>query len=166
MLEGFPPISRPDARTLILGSMPSMSSLRMGRYYAHPRNCFWPIISDLLGLVNPPYDDQINAAKEAGLAIWDVLRACERPGSLDSAIESTTMVPNDFVAFFSAHGHIDRIFFNGAKAESVYLKAVRPLLPSATRRLACHRLPSTSPAHASMNYEQKRCAWAAVVDLR
>ena len=49
-IEGFPPIASAAAHTLILGSMPSRESLARHRYYAHPRNAFWPILVELLGL--------------------------------------------------------------------------------------------------------------------
>lgn len=98
-----------------------------------------------------------------GLSIWDVLRDCVRPGSLDSDIDENTAVTNDFRAFFINHPHIGRIFFNGAKAESIYRKRVLPDLPERLAVLPMVRLPSTSPANAGMSFEQKKTAWKAIV---
>ena len=38
MINGFDPIATPDARVLILGTVPSQRSLEAGEYYAHPQN--------------------------------------------------------------------------------------------------------------------------------
>jgi hypoxanthine-DNA glycosylase len=163
-IHGFPPISRPDARILILGSMPSTESLAQGQYYAHPRNAFWPIISDLLGFDEPQYAQRIERVRARGVAVWDVLQACHRQGSLDSHIDNQTLVPNDFGSFFRRHPAIRRVYFNGAKAESVYLSKVLPGLTGTAAALPRLRLPSTSPAHAALNFGQKTAAWQVILD--
>jgi hypoxanthine-DNA glycosylase len=163
-IHGFPPISRADARILILGSMPSRESLSRRQYYAHPRNAFWPIISALLDFDEPGYPQRTHRVQDRGLAIWDVLQACFRRGSLDSDIDDRTLVPNDFGPFFREHPAIRRVFFNGAKAESVYLKRVLPGLTGEAAELPRLRLPSTSPAHAALSLEQKTAAWRVILD--
>jgi hypoxanthine-DNA glycosylase len=165
-VQGFPPISRPDARILILGSMPSRESLARRQYYAHPRNAFWPIITALLEIDTNVYEKRVEQVMHHGLAIWDVLQACFRAGSLDSAIEDRSLVVNDFNTFFLDHPHIHRVFFNGAKAEAVYRKHALPYLQGSAATLQLQRLPSTSPAHAGMSVEQKAAAWRVLLDDR
>ena len=162
-IRGFPPISRPDARTLILGSMPSRESLAQRRYYAHSRNSLWPIVSSLFKFTDNDYQQNTDLLTQNGIAVWDVLKTCFRTGSLDSDIDNSTIVTNDFQQFFTHHPNISRVFFNGAKAESVYLKYVLPGLEGTAARLKLQRLPSTSPAHASMSLEQKKSAWRVIL---
>jgi len=163
-IEGFPPLARPDARLLVLGSMPSRESLARGRYYAHPRNAFWPIMTRLFALRATAYAARAAELTRHGVAVWDVLQACVRPGSLDSAIDEASIETNDFAAFFRAHPGIRRVYFNGAKAEAVYLKRVLPTLGAAAAALPRRRLPSTSPAHAGLDLEAKAAAWKALLD--
>jgi len=163
-IRGFPPISRPDARVLILGSMPSRESLARRQYYAHPRNAFWPILTALLGIEETSYAARAKRVTQSGVAVWDVLQTCSRPGSLDSAIDERSLVPNDFASFFVDHARLRAVFFNGAKAEAIYRKHVLPLLSQAVAELPLQRLPSTSPAHASMTLKQKMAAWRVLLD--
>lgn len=155
----FPPVADEHARVLILGSMPGIASLNAQQYYAHKRNAFWPIIGELTG-VDPaaPYEVRIAALKAAGIALWDVLARCNRRGSLDSAIDAKSLTPNDFAEFFKSHPNITQVFFNGALAEKCY----RDRVPDA-QQLPCQRLPSTSPAHASLSFEQKLDAWRCAI---
>ena len=162
-IHGFPPIARPNARILILGSMPSQESLAQQKYYAHPRNAFWPILTDLLGFTETEYAKRAQRASERGVAVWDVLQNCIRQGSLDSDIDDKSAVTNDFQAFFRAHPDIRRIFFNGAKAESVYLKRILPGLDATAASIPLERLPSTSPANAGMSFDAKKSAWRAIL---
>jgi len=161
-VQSFPPITRQTARVLILGSMPGGASLRAQQYYAHPRNQFWPIVGALLGF-DPasPYEVRVDALRAADVALWDVLASCVRPGSLDSAIEQRSAVPNDFAGFLAAHPQIRRIGFNGATAEALYARLVRPQL-AASPEIQHLRLPSTSPAHAALPFAAKLRAWQVI----
>lgn len=158
-IYGFPPLARPGARILILGSMPSRESLARQQYYAHPRNAFWPILASVLEIDTTDYADRARQAMQNGIAIWDVFRDCVRPGSLDSAIDEKTAAVNDFDRFFREHPSIERILFNGAKSESAYVKRVLPDLGRQAAMILHCRLPSTSPAFAGMRFDDKLAAW-------
>ena len=165
-IQGFPPISRADAHTLILGSMPSRESLKQQRYYAHPRNSFWPILAQLLDMEGRDYSFRTKQLTLGGIAIWDVLQACFRSSSLDADIDDSTIVSNDFQGFYLQHPAISRVFFNGAKAEVVYRRQVLPDLPKKHARIPLDRLPSTSPAHASMTVAEKYHLWKVIITIR
>jgi len=162
---GLPPIENPAARVLILGSMPGIASLRAGQYYAHPRNQFWPIMGQLLAaeLTVLAYPARVQALTDAGLALWDVLQSCQRPGSLDADIAPASIVANDFAAFFQRHPTITHVYFNGAAAAQHFNRHVQPRLTHPV--LNFQRLPSTSPAHAGMNFQTKLAAWRAIVEI-
>jgi TDG/mug DNA glycosylase family protein len=162
-IHSFPPIASRLARVLILGTMPGKASLRERQYYAHPRNLFWPILGEILG-IDPAhrYEARVAAVRSAGVAVWDVLRSCTRESSLDSDIDALSVVPNDFGAFLSDHPQIRRICFNGATAEALYMRHVRPGLAAAPE-IQHLRLPSTSPANASVPLAEKLRAWRSIV---
>jgi len=157
------PIAQTDARVLILGSMPGKLSLAQQQYYAHPRNAFWKIIAHLFGFnVDLRYADKLLALQQYKLAVWDVIQCCERQGSLDSNISNASIISNDFASFFAQHPSIQHIFFNGSCAYQAYHKRVQPQLAEQWQTLACTRLPSTSPAMASLTFEQKLSAWSVI----
>ena len=164
-VHSFAPLSNPQARVLVLGSMPGLASLRLQQYYGHPQNTFWKIVGEVLGF-DPAlaYELRTAALVERRVALWDVLASCVREGSLDADIDDATVVTNDFAAFFETHPQIVRVCFNGAKAESVYKKQVLPQ-PGTQRVIDYVRLPSTSPAHAGMTLAAKLSAWAAGLGL-
>jgi len=162
-VQSFPPIADAGARILILGSMPGRESLRAGQYYAHPRNAFWPILGELAGAAPAlPYEARALKLRAAGIALWDVLASCTRRGSLDADIDPDSIHPNDFAAFFRTHPHISRVYFNGTMAEQSFRKHVLPHLVHPALHL--RRLPSTSPANASLRYEQKLEAWKTILE--
>ena len=166
MITGFPPVVAPEARVLILGSMPGKVSLDVSQYYAHPRNAFWPIICQLFNEAGQlSYDERLLLVQKNNIALWDVMRYCEREGSLDSAIEQSTVVANDFVSFFADNSSIGYLFFNGAQAEASFKRHVTPHLSAHGIKLEMVRLPSTSPAHAAMSFEEKLAQWQAVRDV-
>lgn len=110
------------------------------------------------------YKEHAEQVKNNGIAIWDVLQACFRNGSLDSAIDNRSIVTNDFEKFFNRHPHVNRVFFNGAKAEAMYLKHVQPELKGQAATHTLQRLPSTSPAYAGMSLQQKSEAWSMILE--
>ena len=163
MPTSLPPVVDDGTRVLVLGSMPGEVSLRMQQYYAHPRNAFWRIMGDLLEFdPDTDYQRRLAALRSAGIGLWDVLRICDRPGSMDAAIVRESMEPNDFDTLFAVHRSIAQVFFNGATAERAFLRLVAPTLHTP---VAHRRLPSTSPANAAVPYEAKLDAWRAVAGV-
>lgn len=164
-VTGFLPETTEAPTVLVLGSMPGVISLRAQQYYAHPRNAFWPIAAAVFGFdVSLPYDRRLAALNAAGIALWDVLQACEREGSLDADIKADSVVPNDFPAFFVSHPKIRRVCFNGAKAAALYKRHVLPYV-SAQTHIEYVALPSTSPAHAAAGFDAKLAAWRVGLSL-
>lgn len=158
VIQSFAPIADGHATRLILGSMPGAASLAAGQYYAHRQNAFWRIMGELLGFaLDAPYGARVQALLGARIAVWDVLQCCERPGSLDSAILRDSEVVNDFATFYAQYPQITEVFFNGGAAQACYVRHVADI--GRHSNLKTVRLPSTSPAHAAMRYEQKREAW-------
>ena len=162
LLLGLPPIIDDGARVLILGNMPSVMSLAAQQYYANPRNAFWRITGEIFGFdTGAPYEIRTAALVARGVAVWDVLKACRRQGSLDSAVEPASMVANDFERLFAARPTIERVCFNGAAAEKNFMR----LAPRVDREISYLRLPSTSPAQ-TMRYQDKLRAWRTVLCQR
>jgi double-stranded uracil-DNA glycosylase len=142
--------------------MPGAMSLAAKQYYAHPRNAFWKIMSAILEFPETSaYEKRISALQDASIALWDVLHSCVRNGSLDANIEAESVKANDIPKFLRKHPTIEIVVFNGATAEKNYKRFVLPKLRN------CHatyiRLPSTSPAHASLSFEEKVTAWRAAI---
>lgn len=162
VVHSFEPIVGPSATTLILGSMPGVASLAAQQYYAHPRNAFWPIMGTVFGAgPDTSYADRTTTLQRNGIAVWDVLKLCLREGSLDSAIDESSIVTNDIAGLLEAYPTIDRVLFNGAKAHESYRRYVTPA--ENFRGVDAIRLPSTSPAHASLTLEAKTRAWASAL---
>lgn len=153
--EGFPPIARCDARILILGSLPGRRSLDAFEYYAHPQNAFWKIMSELHG-VHGSYAERCTQLMNVQIAVWDVLQASVRPGSMDADIRLETARANNFAHFLERHASIRRIAFNGRTAEQMFTRFVE--IPT-HREISMVSLPSTSPAYAAMSFSGKLDAW-------
>lgn len=161
LVHSFPPLVPQNARVLIVGSMPGRASLAAGRYYAHPRNAFWPILGALLGFpADASYERRCQALAGAGIALWDVLASCEREGSLDGAISRAGRTTNDFEALFASQPGLGTVLCNGGKAHDLFVRHVVPML---ARRPEVVRLPSTSPAHAARSPAAKQVAWGAAL---
>jgi len=139
---------------LVLGSFPSQASLAAGQYYAHPRNQFWRLMGDLLGepLAEVPYPRRLQRLLAHRVGLWDVIDACDRDGSLDSAI--TNVRANPFARLERLAPRLADVAFNGGTAGR-YARAF------AGAGYGTAVLPSSSPAHAGRTYEQKLALWRA-----
>lgn len=143
------------ARFLILGSMPGAESLRRQEYYAFKHNVFWRIMGELYSFSPAlPYPERLAALREAGIALWDVLAECERPGSLDASIRAPR--PNDIAGLVKQLPKLEKILCNGSASRS-YLRRFFP-------ELDAEQLPSTSPAAARWSYAEKLAAWKAALN--
>jgi TDG/mug DNA glycosylase family protein len=158
--EGFAPIAGKNPKVLILGTFPSEESLKQNRYYAHPRNLFWDMVAAICGTVKfEEYEKRCDRARSEGIAIWDVLKCCDREGSSDGRIKRGHFIPNDIGNFLSEHP-VSAIFFNGTKAALLFKQHVDLSVMPAHPRLVT--LPSTSPAHASLSLQKKLERWLEV----
>jgi hypoxanthine-DNA glycosylase len=138
--HGLPPVAAPDARLLILGSLPGEASLRAERYYAHPRNHFWRLIGDLLGepLAELGYEERLRALKRRRVALWDVIGSARREGSLDQQLRDVSA--RDLAGFVATLPDLRAVAFNGATAARIGRRAL------GGTKLELIDLPSSSPA--------------------
>ena len=170
--QGFLPILGESPAVLILGSMPSAKSLEHQQYYAHPQNAFWWIMSELFDFdLLEPYDVRAESLKQKNIAVWDVIQACHRPGSLDSAIDTTSIQANDFSELLGENSAIKLVVFNGQAAQKIFKKHL--LLNRTEDNETADRginkyagdflvMPSTSPANAATSRAMKLEHWRAL----
>ncbi|HZW13309.1 MAG TPA: DNA-deoxyinosine glycosylase [Noviherbaspirillum sp.] len=119
-------------------------------------NQFWRLLSAVLNedLVALPYEQRLQRLLARRIGLWDVLAACAREGSLDTAIRQAQA--NDFAVLKHQCPQLRRICFNGktsGKFESHFADAGFETLV----------LPSSSPAHASLSFEQKLGIWKNII---
>jgi double-stranded uracil-DNA glycosylase len=160
-VASFAPQVGAGCRVLVLGTVPSLKSLEMRQSYAHPHNLFWPFMGILYGAgPDLPYAERIARLHAAGVGIWDVLKHCERPGSLDSSILVDSEVPNDIPGLLEACPTIEAIALNGSRAQQVFARRIGPMIrPARLGRIEILALPSTSPANASIPRTVKLERW-------
>jgi len=158
---GFPPLASPTAQVLVLGSLPGRVSIETSEYYANPQNSFWRIAKGYVSSLPKSYEHRAAWLDDRGVALWDVLAAATRSGSLDVDIEDDA-IANNFRAFFHAYPHVRLLCFNGATSCKLYRRLVFPTLSESQRALTQHILPSTSGANTGMGFAQKAERWAVV----
>jgi len=158
--EGFAPILGVNPKVLILGTLPSVKSLEHQQYYGNPQNAFWWSMSELLSFdLSISYIERVELVKQNSIAIWDVIERCHRPGSLDSRIDQSTLVANDFSSLLSEVSTIKLVAFNGQAASKLFNKYVSVDKWNGEFMT----LPSTSPANAAMKKQDKLEHWREVL---
>ncbi|WP_068681508.1 MULTISPECIES: DNA-deoxyinosine glycosylase [unclassified Variovorax] len=157
LLTGLAPVVSEATVLLILGSFPGARSIEQQQYYAHPQNQFWRILQAIwphrpLPTGADTYQERRQWLLARGLGVWDVYGRCRREGSLDAAIRDA--VPNDIASLRLPA--LAAIAHNGGES-------FRHARHARTLGVPVHRLPSSSPAHASWNLERKAAAWRGVI---
>jgi hypoxanthine-DNA glycosylase len=152
----FPPVTRPDTRLLLLGSLPGAVSLAERRYYAHPRNQFWRLVGAVIGrpLVPLDYEARLETLLDAGVGLWDTVAAATRQGSLDADIR--LHAASDLAALTATLPDLRAVAFNGGTSARIG----RARLAGATG-LDLVDLPSSSPAY-TLPFERKLEAWSGL----
>ena len=159
VLQGLPPLLDANTRLVVLGSFPGVASLRAQQYYGHPQNQFWKIMATLLSpnateVLAMPYAERAQWLLSQGVGLWDVYAACERVGSLDANIQNAQ--PNDLQSLLTRCPQLKLIAHNGAESFK-YAKFTQVL------GVPVYRLPSSSPANASMSIAMKLAMWRDVL---
>lgn len=158
-LLGLAPVVNADTRLIVLGSFPGVASLKAQQYYGHPQNQFWKILGALWAIPLPqlPYAQRLESMLGHGVGLWDVYGACEREGSLDSAIRRGEL--NDFLWLQAQCPSLQAIAHNGFESFKHAKHTERLGLP-------VYKLPSTSPANAGWSFERKLAAWKEVFEAQ
>ena len=157
-VEGLNPIIDNNARILILGSIPSTESLRKSEYYANPKNQFWRVIFSIFdSVLETSYMAKTSFLLGKRIALWDVIRSCDREGSSDSKITKISI--NNFNSILETYPKIKHLCFNGQKAFTIFQKRVKL---NASSQITLTALPSSSPANARMSVEAKIRKWAII----
>ena len=155
-----------EPQILILGSLPSVASVVQQQYYAHPHNAFWRIMEALFAQRQSlTYTQRIELLKQHRIALWDVIASARREGSLDSAIEPDSVVPNDIIGLLNTFPSVHSIYLNGGSASALFKRHIAKQLPRVPRAVNVVSLPSTSPANARMRFEEKLARWQVVREL-
>ena len=153
MVKSFKPIIDKKCTTLILGSAPGVKSLELNQYYGHPRNQFWRLVYTLFEAeYEESYEDRKQFLLKNHIALWDVIKYCDREGSLDTAIKNEEA--NDFEKLFNEYPSIKTVIFNGDKA----YKTFRKLIGFEFQGIEFYKVGSTSPAHA-ISFEKRLADW-------
>ena len=150
------PVGAPDARLLILGSLPGEASLAAQRYYAHPTNQFWRLLGSALGedLAGLAYEERLARLAEREIALWDVVAKAIRVGSLDGAIRSASA--NALTEYVATHPRLRAVAFNGRAAAAIGRRAL-----GEQPRLVLIDLPSSSAA-LTRPFDDKARSWSAI----
>lgn len=151
----FSPILDEHTRILFLGSFPSIASFEQAFYYAHPRNAFWPILEAIFDVRLETNEAKKAFCLEKGIGLWDVIGSCKRSNSSDTNLKNC--IPNDFEKLLREYPNIQVLAFTGKKSHDLFMKFYKDL------RVDKLLLPSTSPAHAAMTFEEKKKFYESLI---
>ena len=162
-LQGLPALVDGRCRIIVLGSFPGVKSLASQSYYGNPFNHFWELVANARNSPLPPFSD--NPARcewllGLGIASWDVVGECIRPGSLDQSIRQPRF--NDIAGLLARWPGIKRLVLNGGTAARLFDRHIAASLQA----IPSVRVPSSSPIPSRdfRRREDKQPAWTAALD--
>ena len=117
---GFDPITHPDDRVLILGSMPSVESLKQSFYYANKTNRFWKMLEVIFDQEADTIEQRLLLLEQNQIALWDVCHSCLRKTSADADIRD--VMPNDIEQLLKEHDSIQKVICNGKTSAALMKK--------------------------------------------
>lgn len=157
--KSFAPLFWEDSNILILGTIPSSSSIEKGEYYYHYSNCIWDYLSGIFHEDKPKtWSEKKDFLKRRRIALWDVYAYSDVVGSLDKGLRGF----NNISGFLEEHPSITKVLLNGKKtAQSIdnYQKK-ESKLPETVRIYA---LPSTSGANTRIPREEILSEWRRAI---
>lgn len=160
--KSFKPLIDKKSKILILGSMPGVKSLEKQQYYAHPQNRFWKVMGNICNVLNLSefdYDLKLRYLLENNIALWDIVKSCERKGSLDADIQNEKL--NNIRELLKKYKNIEIICLNGNKSYSVFEKCFPDLL----KEYSCYKMPSTSPVNAKYSLKKLAEEWSMIKQI-
>lgn len=151
------PIYNEKSNILILGTFPSVKSRENKFFYSHPQNRFWKIIAYITNTSPVPstIDEKKNMLFNNKIALFDVIKSCDITGSSDISIKNVE--PWDLSIILDSC-NIKKVYANGNKAYELYMKYCYDNL-----KRSIIKLPSTSPANASFNFERLLSEWSQIL---
>lgn len=156
LIKGFDPIVSNNSKVLILGSMPSVVSLDKQEYYGFAHNRFWKIMHTVFHDEITSYDKKKQLIINNHLALWDVIHACEREGSLDSAIRNVEV--NNLSEFLKRYPNINAVICNGKKSYELYMRYFK------NEKVKVYVLPSTSNANRTIKEDVLFSKWKLLLN--
>ncbi len=148
----FMPIYNADSEILILGSLPSVESVKRGFYYMHPENRFWKVLSRIYE--EDAYHMSIEEKRlfilKHHLALYDIIYSCTIKNSSDSSI--TNPICTNIKEVLRGM-NTKKILLNGKTAYQIFIKQY----PELKEIAIC--LPSTSSANARVSLDALTLIW-------
>jgi hypoxanthine-DNA glycosylase len=149
---GFAPVFDENSRVLILGSFPSVKSRQIDFYYGNKQNRFWKMLCSYFGEEIPPTKEQKTVfLLRNGVALWDMVAACDIIGSSDASVKNVRTVR---IESLLEKSNVEKILLNGALAYELFVKEYANL------PVAYAKMPSTSPANP--RYDER--IWKRALD--
>ena len=116
-----------------------MKSRQLEFYYGNKQNRFWRFICGYFGENVPETTaEKKDFLTKRGVALWDIVTACEIDGSSDTSIKNAKIADLREVLRYAK---IEKILLNGATAYRLFVEHYGDL------SVPYEKMPSTSPAN-------------------